>query len=358
MKRFTNPVPQYLTIAGEIASYGKLYFLEAGSDDLNDTITIYGDLAGEAPIHNPVTLYDSGRIPAIYGDGQCRVKFIDSTGVHQWTRDYDFVDESGQYDDWSSQRSYNLDEISRYANGKYYRSLQNNNLGNNPTTALNYWSEIPLIEYFNSSRPGGYGDGDVVIFGGQFYLSLADGNEETPPHANWQNLSFGNSITGNFTVTGAVSAGGFSGYGHADKLVARKTSNQTVVNSISLVDCADLSLTLINSAVYHVKGFFICNYGATSSNGIRLSVTGGTVSGQLFTANSNTSSSNLAAVDNVNIPFTKLPNGSAGIDEIITYDAVVVGAGAAFKLQFAQNNADAIGTVIRQNSILTATRVA
>ncbi len=200
MKRFINPVPQYFLNNGDLASSGFLHFYENGSTTTRkDT---YNAPDGVTKNLNPVPLSGAGRVPSIFGEGLYTVECTDNDGVQLWLRhDIEFSGTEGQFSDWSAVVSYDLNDIVRYTDGYYYKSDVVSNIGNNPSTATTKWSRIAFIETFNSSKAGGYDIGSIVDSGGYLYRSNANDNTNTPPHATWDNLTFNNSIVGNFSVS-------------------------------------------------------------------------------------------------------------------------------------------------------------
>lgn len=204
MKRFVNPVPQYLKSNGDLCSSGKIYFLQEGSDTLTDTKAIYLDAEGATQSVNPVPLSDQGRTPNVFGEGKYRVKLYDADNILQWTRDIDFDSSSSQFGPWNSQESYSINDIARGESGDYYKSEINNNRGNDPDlpASSDKWSKIALLEFFNADKPGGYPDNAIVILNGRLYASNIANNTNTPPHASWDDLSFNNAVVGDFSATG------------------------------------------------------------------------------------------------------------------------------------------------------------
>ena len=197
MKRFINPVPQFLKSNGDLCSAGKLYFLQEGTDILTSTKAIYLDAEGTTQNTNPVTLSNEGRMANVFGEGKYRAKLYDSANVLQWTRDIDFDAESAQFEEWNSQVNYNKKAITQGSDEDYYISEVDNNKGNDPTVGASaqYWSKIALIEFFNADKPGGYADNAVVIDAGRLYASNTANNTNTPPHATWDDLSFNNAVS-------------------------------------------------------------------------------------------------------------------------------------------------------------------
>lgn len=357
MKRFINPVPQFMKNNGDLSSYGKLYFLQEGSDNLSDTISIYSSPDGDTELTNPVTLTGEGRITSVFGEGRCRVKYYDAAGVLQWSRDYDFTADSSQFDLWNSQKTYIINEIARGSDGFYYRSQTNGNKGNDPTnpSSSGDWSKIAIIEYFNADKVGGYANDEIVILNGRLYASNTAGNTTTPPDASWDDLSFNNTVTGNLTVTGTIITDGF-----VKQLIARKTTGQTVTSSTTLVDVSGMSLALENGIYYHIRAHIRWNAGATTANGIKVSFVGASHSSWMWIGNTNASTANAAPTANSSggtLTFTKMPNAPAAADECILFDAIVVGAVTPYKMQFAQAVSDATATTLMAQTTMIATRL-
>ncbi len=358
MKRFINPVPQYFLNNGDINSGGFLYFYENGSTTtLKNTYNSDGGAANT----NPVKLDGEGRAPSIFGDGLYTVKMTSADGVQQWVRNnVEFSGAEGQFATWSAVVSYNLNDIVRYSDGFYYKSDTTSNLGNNPSTSTANWSRVAFIETFNPDKSGGYDEGAIVDYDGYLYRSNSDDNTDTPPDTTWDNLTFNDSIAGDFDVSGTLTAGALVAPGHVDSYFVKKTGNQTVTASTTLADATGLSITLENGVLYHVRAHISWAAGLTTANGIKVTFAGGAVNSWMWIANTNASTANAAPTANASggtLQFSKMPNASAGADEVIIFDGVVSGLGTAFKLQFAQSVSDATGTTLKSNSCIIATKL-
>ncbi len=205
MKRFVNPVPQFLLNNGDIASSGKLYFFENGSTtNLKDT---FADEKGAIKNQNPVILSGEGRVPTIWGEGLYTIVFKSADDVQQWVRHGVELDGSdGQFSDYSPNINYRKNEIARY-DGSYWISDVSGNLGNTPASGSSKWTRITFIFSFNPAKAGGYATNDIVNSLGLLYRSTTDNNTSEPPGGTWQNLTFNDSIAGNFSVGGILDAG-------------------------------------------------------------------------------------------------------------------------------------------------------
>jgi hypothetical protein len=348
MKRFTNPVPQYFDGEGNILSGGKVYFYENGSTTtLKDTYNSDGGSANT----NPVTLSAEGRLPPVWGDGLYTIKVTNSDGVQQWLRHgVDFSGSEGQFSDFSLVNNYGLNDTVKYTDGNYYLSLSANNIGNAPDSAPTKWSKIAFLEYWNEDRPGGYAEDNIVILDGYLYRSTVDDNITEPPDASWENLTFNNNITGDLTVSGTITS--------ANQLIALKTSNQSIVSSTTLVDVAELSLTLEDNVKYAIRAYINWSAGLDPTDGIKLTFSGATHSSWMWVANNNTTSANSAPTANSSgggLQFTKVIDSTA--TEVITFDAVITASSSPYKMRFAQSTSSVGATFVRADSYIIATRL-
>lgn len=201
-----NPAPTFTLNDGSVASEGKLYFYENGSTTIEKAIYLDSQLTTQ--LNNPLTLTDAGRLPTCFGTGTYTIVLESAAGVQQWVRnDVSIDDLTGQFADYSTVKNYKINEIVRYTDGNYYYSSANNNKGNTPSVNSEWWSQIAFLEFFNTAKAADadYMLNDIVISGGFIYRSLEDNNGDTPPSAKWANLTFNDSVAGNFTVGGDLS---------------------------------------------------------------------------------------------------------------------------------------------------------
>lgn len=185
MSRYSNPVIKYFLTDGSVASSGKLYFYENGS--LVNKKDTWSDAAKTIPNTNPVLLSGEGVTPNIFGEGSYTVKLVSSDGVQQWVRDdVQFSTSAGQFSDWSTLVTYNLNEIVRASDGGYYISITASNVGNNPVSSASNWSELVFTQTWNVNAT--YATDDVVLHEGDYYASLTDDNTGNSPltsRTNW-----------------------------------------------------------------------------------------------------------------------------------------------------------------------------
>lgn len=176
--RFTNPRPQFLDASGSPILDGELYFYENNSTVLKDT---YKDANKTILNTNPVPLDADGSTPNIFYDGTARVILVTGTGQRF---DVDSVGDAGSgtsFDIWNNVTEYSDGSIVEASDGEYYRSLQNNNTSNDPTSSPTFWELISFIRDWNANITYALGDGAVQGSDGKLYRSLQNSNLNNDP---------------------------------------------------------------------------------------------------------------------------------------------------------------------------------
>jgi hypothetical protein len=145
--RFANPFPRFFTDNAALLSGGKLYFYvdDGGTTPKNS----YSDNALSVANTNPVILSSSGVIPDIFLDGTYRIVLQNGDGVQIDSAENvnagssDFV----SWADWDSGVDYASGPatIVTGSNGKYYKSIDTPNQGNDPISSPLFWSRVYLI---------------------------------------------------------------------------------------------------------------------------------------------------------------------------------------------------------------------
>jgi hypothetical protein len=181
MPRYINPAPQYLDSQGDLLVEGFLRFEESGTNTLKP---VYHDASLTIQADNPVKLDGAGRCPSLFTSGSYKVTAFKNDGVgglgeQQWERD-PVGSESGEFGaDWDSASTYGRTDIVR-ANEKYYESLINNNVGNNPETTPSAWSQLVWFHAWNSLET--YAQFDLVKGSdGLIYSSVIGSNLGNDP---------------------------------------------------------------------------------------------------------------------------------------------------------------------------------
>lgn len=267
--RFTNPVPQFWLDNGEIASSGKMYFYENGDySTLKDT---YSQSDNTVPNTNPVILDGQGRMPSCFGDGFYSVKFYSADGVLQWTRDdVALSDGSGQMELWLPAVRYTINDIVKDpSDGEYYQLYGSpSSLGNQPSSSLNLWQKIVFISEFNDNKT--YSEDEIVKYGGFLYRSLEDNNNDTPPSSKWANLTFNDSVAGDFSVGGALTVGSFANF--AEVKTSLRTAQQGSVTAASYYLDPSLTISALPIGWYEVEAAIRFTTSGSTSNGIKAAI--------------------------------------------------------------------------------------
>ena len=187
-KRFGSVGQQYLDSNGDPLSGGKLNFYQPGTVTRKDTYTTSAESVANA---NPVVLDAAGRQGDIWFTGEAKVVLTDSADVEIDTTDPVGEDAAGSpFSDYNSTTSYSQGEIVVASNGRYYRSIVNSNVGNEPSASASQWEEFRFLGVYNSAQT--YLQDDVVEDGAQLYLSLQGSNTGNTPAstpAYWRPIS-------------------------------------------------------------------------------------------------------------------------------------------------------------------------
>lgn len=375
MSRFVNPVPQFFLDDGSVASSGKIKFFENNDySALKDTFSQPDNTIANT---NPVSLDGQGRLPACFGDGLYSVKFYsynpnmpDGIGTLQWSRDNVALSEiSGQFSDWNGIINYNSGDITKAVDGFYYQSIRFPNKGNNPSLSPFFWSKIVFIEQYNENQT--YFIEDIVTNSGYLYRSNIDNNTgNEPPSSQWDNLTFNNSVVGDFSVSGIITAASYAG-GNLSKTTdpgiifpAKKTSQTARASTTTLTQDPDLIISsLLASTYYKFHAYILWDGNGSTSNGIKIRVatSSGVILSEIFTSNTNTSSSNSSSTSNEigGIPagYNKLPN-AAGAQEVILIEGVIETIGVStIYVEWSQSASNATTTRLNSGSHLTVTKI-
>lgn len=155
LQRFTNPQTRPFSLNIKSLPGAKLYFYAAGSTTPKAT---YSDKQGTTANANPVVADSSGIFPPIFLDGLYRVELRSSSNIVQpgWP-----IDNVGQdsvivpFGPYSPIVTYNEGEVVTGDNGNWYRSIVDNNLGNEPSVSPSDWEliPIPVASSFTSNVP-------------------------------------------------------------------------------------------------------------------------------------------------------------------------------------------------------------
>jgi len=176
--------------AGQPLINGKLKFeISGGGGDL-DT---FADINLTILNSNPVILSASGRVPNIFFNGSARVILTDKDDVQIEQKDpIPGVGVAGDsFEDWNALVQYDLNDIVKASNERFYKSIGNGNIGNDPVTTSGFWMETRLVDVFDLAYT--YQTGQLAIGSdGVIYQSAGDGNIGNDPvgdQTNWTSTS-------------------------------------------------------------------------------------------------------------------------------------------------------------------------
>jgi hypothetical protein len=205
MGRYSNSVPQILDENGDPIVGAKKYFFEPGSSTLK---TIYSDSELSLPTVNPVVSDSAGRFQDIFLDGTYKEVQEDENGVTLWSRDPVGVDTTGEWTLWDAGATYSIPQIVLGSDDKYYRSLVDSNIGNDPTSSPASWEQLYLGRIWNANVTYSITDtvygSDGYIYKSQINSNL--NNDPTTDNVNWwpgspEHLSVSAAGTNTYTAT-------------------------------------------------------------------------------------------------------------------------------------------------------------
>ena len=187
MARFGEINAQYFDDAGDPLSSGKIYFYETGTTALKDT---FSDINQTIANTNPVILTAAGRQPNIFFSGTAKAILVDKNDVQILVRDPVGQTASVFGDGWVATKIYSADAVVLGSDGQYYRSLAAGNQNNDPTSTSGYWTLLYSVEW-NAGIT--YQVGAVVSYNNIQYQSLQNSNLNNNPSsatAYWASIAF------------------------------------------------------------------------------------------------------------------------------------------------------------------------
>lgn len=365
MSRFTNPVPQFFHDDGSVASSGRMHFFENKNYSVRkDTFALSDNTVKNT---NPVKLDGQGRMPPCHGEGLYSVKFYaanpdnpDIDGALQWTRDDVSLSElSSQFELWIAAETYTINDIAKDpSDGNYYQLYgAPTSKGEQPSASLTKWELVYFLTGFNPNKT--YNLDQIVVDGGFIYRSLEDDNEDTPPSAKWANLTFNDSIAGNFDVGGNLVVSGT--VESASNLFAIRTTIKSVASQATPQIDNDLIIENIPAGIYHVRGHLSYSGNGTTANGISVNLVvaaGGSIRSLMITGANNTPGTPAPADSEFSIGTAFRANPSTGgPPEPVVIDAIVQSSGGStFRIDWAQQSSNVISTTVTY-AFISATRI-
>ena len=180
--RFINPRPQFLDTAGDPLPNGEVNFYESGTLIRKNT---YSDINLTTLNSNPIELNADGSMPNCFFAGTARVIMTYDSGAGSQQRfDVDGVGAFGDgssFDVWNTLIEYAIGALVEGSDGEYYKSITNNNLGNDPTGSATNWEKISFLRTWNANITYAIGEGGVLGSNGAIYRSLQNANLNKDP---------------------------------------------------------------------------------------------------------------------------------------------------------------------------------
>ena len=180
MARFVSPIT-------DMKPNGSLRFFKSGT---NSTLVTYKDELETPGLENPVIVpvLANGNIQNVFFSGSAKVVYLDEFGVQYAERDPVGSEVGfGAFALWEATVTYSINDIVEGSDGKFYQSISNGNINNDPTTTPTSWKEIRFIGVWNTNVT--YAMGEVVqTTDGNLWKAVVStvGNEpSTDSGANW-----------------------------------------------------------------------------------------------------------------------------------------------------------------------------
>lgn len=178
MARFINPVPEY-------KPNSKLYFFRSST---NTPIITYKDELETIANTQPVLCDAAGNTPNVFYSGSAKLIVLDEYDVQYIERDpVGGEKELGDFSLWDVVVIYDKGDFVEASDGKFYQSLSNGNVGNDPTISATTWREIVFNSLWNTNVT--YSIGDVIQSPvGNLWKALTvngGNNPETDSGTNW-----------------------------------------------------------------------------------------------------------------------------------------------------------------------------
>lgn len=151
-------MPQILDSNGDPIVGAKLYFYEVGTTTLK---TIYSNAGLSTSTTNPQVADPEGRYSGdIFLNGLYKVVQKDADDVTIWTKDPIGTSAEGQFELWSTDKTYNIPEVVLGSDDEYYISLTDSNQGNDPTISTTDW-ELFYLNRVKYKKGADLGDTDI-----------------------------------------------------------------------------------------------------------------------------------------------------------------------------------------------------
>jgi hypothetical protein len=212
MSRVIDAFTQFFDNDGAPLVDGWLRFLVSGTN--NTDKNTYADINETVANSNPVQLDASGRCPNIFGTGAYRVisytndPVLDTPDVQ--IQQFDPVEgttSTAGFASWDAQTTYNIPDVVTADDLELYRSITNDNSGNDPTLSPEDWEQVEFEQVYNENRT--YSQFERCIDSqGLSYISKVSNNTGNTPSTSPDKWAGGQpSETTNSVVDGGMLVG-------------------------------------------------------------------------------------------------------------------------------------------------------
>jgi len=184
-------MPRFISPITDIKPLGFVSFFDLNTN--TPKLTFKDELESDQLRNLPEIPVDAnGNLPNIFFSGSAKVIYVDEDGEQYAVRTAGEEAGLGNFTTWSDVVSYDINDIVKGSNGRFYASLANANQGNDPTLnpgTNEFWKDVRLLGVWNSTFT--YAIGDVVqdVTGNLWRALTATSNKDpvTDDGTNWAN---------------------------------------------------------------------------------------------------------------------------------------------------------------------------
>jgi len=199
MTRFDTLADRYTDSAGKPLNKGKIKFeISGGGTDL----TTFSDINQTVGLENsnPVILSAAGVPPPIFFTGEAKAILLNSGDTQLKVLDPVPGGASAldAFSDYSASITYSIEDITRGSNDRYFKSITNNNINNDPVTSNGFWIEINFIHTWDTAYTFSI-DFVAVASDSNLYISRVNsnvGNDPVSSPTEWRILTETGSVVG------------------------------------------------------------------------------------------------------------------------------------------------------------------
>lgn len=244
MARFINPVPEY-------KPNSKLYFFRSST---NTPIITYKDELETIANTQPVLCDAAGNTPNIFYSGSAKLIVLDEYDVQYIERDpVGGEKELGDFSLWDVVVIYDKGDFVEASDGKFYQSLSNGNVGNDPTISATTWKQVPFNSIWNTNITYAIGDVTQSSLGNLWKALTVNGgnNPETDSGTNWIPAIDGVKVPEIITLTSKVAILNTWDIPETADFTAEANKSRQIDASANTIDVTLPVLAIGDSFTYH-----------------------------------------------------------------------------------------------------------